>query len=201
MIPAKASVLKISPAKTPSEDVTAAGPVVWLPAERLGQFSVDGALRPWLIGKGLLTQRLKAVCGERFVFRLVEQSTGLLSQELRRGLGSADSAALFRDVEMRCGERVWVYAQTVLPDSTLGAHPWLAELGDSALGETLKDLTGLERSPYEYAWLPAADPLCARACQHAGVNPVGLWARRSRFTLRAAPMLVQELFLPSLGSL
>jgi chorismate--pyruvate lyase len=199
MNPAKGSVLRTSPAKLSAEDAAAA--VVWLPAERLGQFSVDGSLRPWLIGKGLLTQRLKAVCGERFVFRLVEQSTGLLSPELRRGLGSPDTAALFRDVEMRCGERVWVYAQTVFPDSTLGAHPWLAELGDSALGETLKDLRGLERSPYEYAWLPATLPLCARACVHANVEPPGLWARRSRFTLRAAPMLVQELFLPSMGSL
>lgn len=200
MIPAKGSLTHAPHSKLPPDDAGATAALVWLPAERLGQFSVDGSLRPWLIGKGLLTQRLKAVCGERFVFRLVEQSTGLLSAELRRGLGSADNAALFRDVEMRCGERVWVYAQTVLPDSTLGAHPWLAELGDSALGETLNDLTGLERSPYEYAWLPAAQPLCARACLHANVSPAGLWARRSRFTLRAAPMLVQELFLPAMGS-
>jgi chorismate--pyruvate lyase len=124
----------------------------------------------------------------------------LLSAELRRGLATQDTAALFRDVEMRCGERVWVYAQTVIPDLTLGAHPWLAELGDSALGETLKDLTGLERSPYEYAWLPAAQALCARARLHANVEAPGLWARRSRFALRAAPILVQELFLPAMGS-
>jgi len=173
----------------------------WLPAERLGQLSVDATLRPWLIGKGLLTKRLKARCGERFSLRVVEQFTGLLAAELQRGLGSTETAGLFRDVVMCCDDRVWVYAQTVIPDATLTQHPWLAELGDAALGETLSDLSGFERSSYEYAWLPASEPLCARALAAARVGPAGLWARRSKLTLRAAPLLVRELFLPSLGRL
>ena len=87
-----------------------------------------------------------------------------------------------------------------MPDSTLCAHPWLAELGDSALGETLSDLTGIERSSYEYAWLPAQNALTARALREADLKSAGLWARRSRISLRGAPVLVQELFLPALGS-
>jgi len=173
----------------------------WLPAERLGQFAVDGPLRPWLIGKGLLTQRLKAVCGARFSLRLVAQSTGLLTAAQKTGLGTSDSAALFRDVAMCCDERLWVYAQTAVPDSTLSAHPWLAELGDTALGETLVGLSGFERRSYEFAWLPAAEPLCARALHHAEVGPTGVWARRSRLVLRGSPLLVQELFLPAMGTL
>ena len=78
-------------------------------------------------------------------------------------------------------------------------HPWLAELGDSSLGETLNELSGVERSSYEYAWLPAADALCARALREADLKPAGLWARRSRVQLRAAPLLVQEVFLPAMG--
>jgi chorismate--pyruvate lyase len=178
-----------------------ARPADWLPAERLGQFAVDGPLRPWLIGKGLLTLRLKAVCGARFSLRLVGQSTGLLTAAHKNGLGTDDSAAFFRDVEMRCDERVWVYAQTAVPDSTLSAHPWLAELGDTALGETLVGLTGFERRSYEFAWLAATEPLCARALDHAEVGPPGLWARRSRLVLRGAPLLVHELFLPAMGIL
>ena len=100
---------------------------------------------------------------------------------------------------MCCGEQVWVFAQTVMPDSTLCAHPWLAELGDSALGETLSDLSGVERSSYEYAWLPAAEPVTARALRDAEIKPAGLWARRSRIALRGAPLLMQELFLPAMG--
>jgi chorismate--pyruvate lyase len=172
----------------------------WLPAERLGQLSMDGRLRPWLIGKGLLTLRLKAACGERFALRVVDQWTGLLNAGHRSGLRLEDNAGLFRDVELRCGEQVWVFAQTVFPDSTLCAHPWLAELGESALGETLSDLTGVERSSYEYAWLPAGDALTARALRDADRKAAGLWARRSRICLRGAPVLVQELFLPAMGS-
>ncbi|HEV7612126.1 MAG TPA: hypothetical protein VGO37_09640 [Steroidobacteraceae bacterium] len=37
----------------------------------------------------------------------------------------------------------------------LCAHRWPAKLGDSSLGETLNDLSGVERSSYEHAWLPA----------------------------------------------
>jgi chorismate lyase len=171
----------------------------WMPAERLGQLTMDAHVRSWLIGKGLLTQRIKAVCGERFSLRLVDQWTGLLNSAQQSALRSPDGAGLFRDVEMFHGETVWVFGQTIVPDSTLCSHPWLAELGDSALGETLSGLSGVERSSYEYAWLPVHDAVTARALRDAELKPAGLWARRSRVSLRRAPLLIQELFLPAIG--
>jgi chorismate--pyruvate lyase len=172
---------------------------LWMPAERLGQLTMEPRVRSWLIGKGLLTQRMKAVCGGRFSLRLVDQWTGLLNIAHRTALRSTDTAGLFRDVEMSDGETVWVFAQTIVPDSTLCSHPWLAELGDSALGETLSGLSGMERSSYEYAWLPVNDAVTARALRDAQLKPAGLWARRSRVSLRGAPLLIQELFLPAMG--
>jgi chorismate--pyruvate lyase len=174
--------------------------VQWHPAERLGQLAVDSHLRPWLIGKGLLTERLRAACGTRFALRMAELRTGILSASQRAALRVEDNAGLFRAVEMFCGDQVWVFGETVIPDSTLSVHPWLAELGDSALGETLSGLTGVERSTYEYAWLPVEDEVTARALRDAQIKPAGLWARRSRISLRGAPMLVHELFLPAVGS-
>jgi chorismate-pyruvate lyase len=173
--------------------------IQWQPAERLGQLSVDAHLRPWLIGKGLLTLRLKTACGERFALALVDQWTGLLSASHRSVLRTEDNAGLFRDVEMCCGGTVWVFGQTIVPDSTLIKHPWLAELGDSALGETLSDLSGVERSSYEYAWLPTEEAVTARALRDAQIKPAGLWARRARIALRGAPLLTLELFLPAMG--
>jgi chorismate-pyruvate lyase len=173
--------------------------IQWQPQERLGQLSMDAQLRPWLIGKGLLTLRLKAACGERFALALVDQWTGLLSASHKSALRTEDNAGLFRDIEMSCGDTVWVFSQTIVPDSTLSAHPWLAELGDSALGETLSGLSGVERSSYEYGWLPTEEAVTARALRHAQIKPAGLWARRARITLRSAPLLTQELFLPSMG--
>ncbi len=76
--------------------------VQWLPAERLGQFNVDATLRAWLIGKGLITLRMRAACGERFGLRQVEQWTGLLEGALQAALRVADHAGLFREVELCC---------------------------------------------------------------------------------------------------
>ena len=182
-----------------SHQARQADSIRWLPAERLGQFSIDARMRPWLIGKGLLTQRLRDACGERFSLRLAEQWTGLLNPEHKSSLRTADQAGLFREVELCCGEQVWVFVQTVVPDSTLCVHPWLAELGESALGETLSGLSGVERSSYEYAWLPVEEAVTARALRGAEIKPAGLWARRSRVSLRGAPLLMQELFLPAMG--
>jgi chorismate--pyruvate lyase len=193
MIPAGRSASATRPASTPA--APAAGE--WLPAERLGQFEIDAPLRPWLIGKGLLTERLRQACGARFALRLVHQWTGLLDGPLRARLGIADAAGLFREVELCCGEAPWVYAQTVVPDSTLTLYPWLAELGEASLGETLSGLTGIERSAYEYACLPAREALGSRVPRDEEASGV-LWARRSRIKVRGAPLLVQEVFLPSI---
>jgi chorismate lyase len=173
--------------------------VQWQPAERLGQLAVDGHIRSWLIGKGLLTTRVKTACGERYALRLVDQWTGILSESHKAAMRCEDNAGLFRDIEMCCGEAVWVFGQSVVPDSTLSAHPWLAELGDLDLGETVGDLSGVERSSYEYAWLPATEMATSRALRDAQIKPAGLWARRWRISLRGAPILIQELFLPAMG--
>ncbi len=184
-----------------NENSAAAARAEWLPAERLGQAKIEPGVRSYMIGKGLLTDRLKDVCGGLFSLRLMQQSTALLDPAQRAILQRNDSAALFREVKMYCREAVWVYAQSVIPDSTLNAHPWLAELGDASLGETLNAISGVERSSYEYAWLAAEHPLTARAFAGADINPSGLWARRYRFTLHGAPLLVQELFFPALGQI
>lgn len=184
--------MKLKPVRIPQS-------IQWLPAERLGRLDVDYNLRPWLIGHGLLTARLRSTCGGKFALRLIDQWTGLLTSSQKAGLRVGDNAGLFRDVEMFNGDQVLVFAQTVAPDSTLSRHSWLAELGDTPLDETLNGLTGVDRSSYEYAWVPGDDPLTARALRDAEVKPSGLWARRSRVALRGAPLLMQEVFLPAMG--
>lgn len=186
-------------AKPRPSDTRKSDSVQWLPAERLGQLHVDTRVRPWLIGKGLISLRMQDACGERYAARMVEQWTGLLSGELKACLKVGDSAALFNEVELSCDDQVWVFVQSVIPDDTLCLHPWLAELGDCSLGELISTLSGVERSSYEYGWLPADDALSARALRDADLAPQGLWARRSRILLRGAPLLAQEAFLPSAG--
>ncbi len=171
--------------------------VEWVPAERLGGRAVDAALRPWLIGQGWLSHRLREKFRERFECRADDPWTGLLSGEERAFLGSSDRAGLVREERWRVDGDDWVLCRTVLPDSTLTAHPWLAELGESSLPELLAELSGVTRGPYEYARLAADTPLlCATLGGHAGD---GLWARRTRLRMRGSPLALQEIFLPAAG--
>ena len=103
--------------------------------------------------------------------RLVDQWTGLLSarpQGVPQGRRHRPDCSATRSFP--AADQVWVFAQTVIPDSTLCVHPWLGELGDSPSGEILSELSGVERSSYEYAWLPAEHALTrARAARHGSV--------------------------------
>ncbi len=62
-----------------------------------------------------------------------------LSTSLRERLQVDDETCLLREVEFcASGERI-VFAQTVLPASTVEHYQWLRELGDSPLGEALRN--------------------------------------------------------------
>jgi chorismate--pyruvate lyase len=152
-----------------------------------------------LIGQGLLTARLRAVGGDQFRVRLAEQFSGLLDAATRADLATADNAALFREVSLEVSDATWVYAQCIIPDSTLSLFPWLAELGDAPLGETIGSMSGVTRQPYEFAAIPATYALATRVLALISERPAELWARRAVLRLRGAPLIVQEIFCPSIG--
>ena len=159
---------------------------------------VPHELLSWLAEPGMLTARVRALCGPAMEFRrLGRLRESALSTPLRARLEVADDSCLLREIEFcTSGERI-VFAQTVLPASTVEHYPWLRELGDSPLGETLRQVDApLEREPLEYAELPAGHPLADAARCGNGRDP--LWARRAVYRLGGLPILVQEVFLPEL---
>jgi chorismate--pyruvate lyase len=185
MMPARASVDPPSP---------------WATLDRV-ESQAPAALRSWLAEPGLLTARIRALCGERMRFRMLGplRSTRLY-EELQARLDLYGERCLLREVEFCClGERL-VYAQTVLPESTVRAHPWLRELGDSPIGESLRRAgESLEREPLEYAALPPDSALALAASDASpDAQRATLWARRAVYRLTGQPILVQEVFLPAL---
>ena len=159
------------------------------------------ALRSWLAEPGLLTARIRELCGDRMRFHMLAPLREIqLSDELRARLGVRDHGGLLREIEFRCLRERVVYAQTVLPDSTVRAHPWLRELGDSPIGESLRRAGGaVQREPLEYAPLPPAHDLALAASEASpDAHGVTLWARRAIYRLEGLPILVQEVFLPAL---
>lgn len=159
---------------------------------------VPHELLSWLAEPGLLTARVRALCGPAMGFRrLGRLREAGLSTSLRERLCVDDAACLLREIEFSSdGDRI-IFAQTVLPASTVERYPWLRELGDSPLGEALRQVDDpLEREPLEYAELTPGHPL-ADAARSAG-SEAPLWARRAVYRLGGLPILVQEVFLPEL---
>jgi chorismate--pyruvate lyase len=152
-------------------------------------------LHAWLAEPGLLTARVRRACGDATVFRLLRLERAPLAPELAGRMGVTDGHCLVREIEFACGRARWIFAQSVFPDSTLRSHPWLAELGNAALGESLLGRHDVSREPLEYRELSPADALAAAA----GDLGRPAWARRAVYQLSGAPILVQEVFLPALA--
>ena len=111
-------------------------------------------------------------------------------------LQAAGLTAFVREIELTCDGRPWVFAQTLIPQSTLVRQRWLSTLGGAALGERLAAVPGLERGPLEFTRLVAGDRLYHRALRDHADPPASLWARRSWFAIEGDRLLVQEVFLP-----
>ena len=128
--------------------------------------------------------------------RVVAERVAFLSGEQQAILEAPAASCFARRVELNSAGRLWVYAETLIPDHTLEAHPWLAELGDSSLGSTLAACTDLSRGSFEFAPLPGTHPLAAQALARAATRAEVVWARRSWFALGNRRLLVQEVFMP-----
>lgn len=159
---------------------------------------VPPALMPWLAEPGLLTSRVRAECGATMRLRLLRLEPAPMDPEIAHRLGVDDVTCLMREIEFTCGPCRWVFARSVLPQSTVRSHPWLRELGERGLGESMSAVEDVRREPLEYLELPAGHPLARAACPD---GPAGgpLWARRAVYRLGGPPILVQEVFLPALG--
>jgi chorismate--pyruvate lyase len=158
---------------------------MWLPGHALNCYAGDAQLRSWLLTPGLLTQRFRDSCGAKFrVNRLPERLVG---------------NERWREVEMCCGPAIWVFARTRFPLATLAAAPWLADIGDTPLGEAVAAHGGVARTDFEYSELGPHHDVVATALRNAGLAPQSLWARRSVFQLANNDFLLQEVFLPHVG--
>ena len=172
----------------------------WLPLADCRD-RVPAALEPWLTEPGLLTARVREACGPAMRLRLLRLEPAPLDPGVARRLGVADATCLLREIEFTCGERRWIFAQSVFPQSSVRRHPWLGELGDRPLGESLSVVEDVRREPLEYLELHPGHPLAQAAGVTAGTTGGDgpLWARRAVYRLGGEPILVQEVFLPALG--
>ena len=154
------------------------------------------AVTAWLQEQGLLTERLRACCPGRSGLTVVAEYEASISTADVAELNASGTAAFVREVRLTCDDRPWVFAQTLIPQTTLARHRWLSALGDSALGERLAAIPDIARGPLEFTRLFAPAALYQRAIRGDPRPPPALWARRSWFALDGDRLMVQEVFLP-----
>jgi chorismate--pyruvate lyase len=162
---------------------------------------VDSRWRHWLVNRGLLTRRIEERC-RAFSVHLLFQGAAKAVRDERFVTGRHGRTALVREVSLNCGPAPVVFAHSVVQLRHLRG-PWraLASLGSRPLGAALFNNPRVRRSPPRFRKLGARDPLHAKASRAAGKRLPALWARRSLYVLRGAPILVTEVFLPALLTL
>ena len=154
--------------------------------------------RHWLVNRGLLTARIQQRCA-RFSVRLLSQRPARAGVDERFIAGPRARRVLVREVSLNCGAEPVVFAHSVVRLRHLRG-PWraLAMLGSRPLGAALFDNPRVRRDPMHFRKLGPRHALHAKACRVAGRRLPALWARRTLYVLRGAPILVTEVYLPGL---
>jgi chorismate--pyruvate lyase len=156
-------------------------------------------LRRWLLDRGSLTARLKAVCPD---FRVCVISQGRVRGRLDEAplLGDRRTPLIGRDVLLMDADVPLVFAHSVLRAADL-REPWraIARLGNRPLGAALFADPRVERQPLRFRQLHPGHPLYSAATAATRRDLPPLWARRSAFCLKDSPLLVTEAFLPGLA--
>ncbi len=157
-------------------------------AKPIPQWKVPKRYRSWVFDKGSLTKRLIGASNNHFSVRVTFQGWAVPNLEERRILKTKErQRALVREVELLCYGEPWVRARSIIPHTTLsGSERQLQYLGNKPLGAFLFKSRHMTRSELECVALDVS-----------GNDQI--YGRRSVFYLRAKPLLVSELFLPSLN--
>lgn len=146
--------------------------------------------------QGSLTQRLIEASSGKFQVRKLNQGWQRPTCSEAQCLGlKPRQLAMVREVELLCHGEPWVYARSVFPQSTLtGRLRSLKKLDSRPLGALLFSDPTMERTHFEIAALnnPKLEGYFSNSS-----NPFA-WGRRSLFFLDEKPILVAEIFLPSL---
>ena len=165
----------------------------WQPLESCD--GLPGKVEDWLAEPGSLTARVRARCDGDFRLCVVGErhvNNARLFEDVALG------SIFQRDITLGCGDVPFIFARTRVPEVTLRAHPWLAELGNKPLGARLFDEPGYMRGRFYVARLQPGDALYDYVNDNVVPLSQALWARRARVELNGKPFEICECFLPGL---
>ena len=172
----------------------------WCTKQNCSASLIPSPLSSWLFDQASLTARLLAICKGNFHVEVIDQSWQQpFLNEARRLNRPQRQVALIRQVYLFCDDIPLVYARTVMPRKTLtGRCRYLANLGRKPLGAVLFADPTMRRDPVEVTQLQPGQYLFESAVAILKSKPKSIWGRRSVFYLHRKPLLVNEIFLPSI---
>ena len=167
----------------------------WHPAP----LTMSPQIRGWLQNSGSLTRQIQQRCKNFRVEPVFQSLATACDDELTILKLRPGELAYVREVFLYCGKMPVVFAHSVVARKNLrGAWYGMNKLGNKSLGTVLFTNPVIKRTPLRFRKLNLTHPLFHRACKNIQVAPDKLWARRSLFTLHGQPILVTEVFLPSI---
>lgn len=160
-------------------------------------------LRTWLYSDESLTARLMRGCRGQFRVDLLGQRYVRAQRNEAQVLAARVSQyVLLREVFLYCNASCCVYARSVIPLSTLtGRQRRLAYLGNRSLGGFLFSCPDMRRDEVELARIEPGHLIYNAAIGGMADRPEVLWGRRSVFRLHNKPLLVTEIFLPTINAM
>ena len=148
------------------------------------------ALRPWLLEADSMTRRLRRYNSHLSVQLLGNRSVSLGADE-QTLVAVADPVGICREVILHGDHGPAILGWTLFAEAALQGSG-LQDLGEQPLGERIFGDAPARRDHLQLASFEiASNPWCPAAT---------VWGRRSRLYLGQWPLLVHELFLPSLSS-
>ncbi|NLR76269.1 chorismate--pyruvate lyase family protein [Leeia aquatica] len=160
---------------------------------------IDRVQQQWLSAPGSLTWRLRSL-SSRFAVRHVVSTVGMPHADEFHAVGLLRRLrTLVRDVTLTLDGQPVVIGHSIAPLAAIrGSWQPVLHLGNRPLAEVLFTDPRVSRQALCYRQISARHPLHRQAERAVGQRCGTLWARRSVFLLRGAPLMVTEVFLPTL---
>lgn len=160
---------------------------------------LDHRLHGFLFQDGSLSRFIEDNCSGKFHIELKNESwCQPLSDEIE-SLSLAENEITFvRESWLKCDNKRLVYARTVIPRATFEKESQeLLQLGNKPLGNILFNDNTTYRTNMRYAKIPVDWSLHQQATADSKIIS-DLWGRQSLFYINNNPLLITEVFLPTI---
>ena len=147
-----------------------------------------------LFEPGSLTQLLRSLGNLEVKKRVQNWRVPYLDEQLLLQSQANRSLALTREVSLHVNGEPFVFARSILPNTTLqGPNRFLRHWDSRPLGEFLFSHRLCHRGMFQYTRMAGDNKLLPDDLQ----SSTPLWGRRSVFYLNQQPLIVAEFYLPT----